>query len=121
MVALRRFSRDARPGRPPPSWLPAHAGTRQFKTRRPITLGLAIGMAAMAIPLFAAPADAAGVPTVTSISTSTGSTGGGTVVTITGTGFVVGATAVTFGTTTGIAVNCTSVTTCSATSPGDQA
>jgi len=57
------------------------------------------------------------VPTVTSIAPTSGPTGGGTVVTITGTNFAVGGTTVTFGGVAAAAVNCSSTTTCTATSP----
>jgi hypothetical protein len=56
-------------------------------------------------------------PTVTSISPTSGPTGGGTVVTITGTNLVVGATTVAFGGSAGTSVSCASITQCTATSP----
>ncbi|TMF74738.1 MAG: hypothetical protein E6I18_12610, partial [Chloroflexi bacterium] len=58
-------------------------------------------------------------PTVTAITPTSGPAGGGTVVTITGTGFstTAGATTVRFGTTTASGVSCASSTSCSATSP----
>jgi hypothetical protein len=57
-------------------------------------------------------------PTVTSVSPDTGSTAGGTPVTITGSGFALGsATAFAFGKTLGTSVNCTSTSTCTVTSP----
>jgi hypothetical protein len=58
-------------------------------------------------------------PTVTSLSPNTGSKGGGTGVTVTGSGFVLGKTATTFafGSAKATAVNCTSTTTCTLLSP----
>jgi hypothetical protein len=56
-------------------------------------------------------------PTVTAISPNTGSADGGTEVTITGTGFVVGATTVDFGSVAADPVDCTSTTTCITGSP----
>ncbi|HET6934996.1 MAG TPA: IPT/TIG domain-containing protein [Candidatus Angelobacter sp.] len=56
-------------------------------------------------------------PTVTSIAPGSGSTAGGDVVTITGTGFAPGATLVFFGAASSANVNCASATSCSATSP----
>jgi hypothetical protein len=44
-----------------------------------------------------------------------------TVVTITGTGFVVGSSTVAFGTSPGTSVSCSSSTSCTATSPGESA
>jgi hypothetical protein len=57
------------------------------------------------------------VPTVTGVSPSTGSVAGGTVVTVTGAGFVVGSTTASFGLVAGTALDCTSNTSCAATSP----
>jgi alpha-tubulin suppressor-like RCC1 family protein len=59
------------------------------------------------------------VPTVTGLSPNTGSTAGGTSVTITGAGFAPGktATVLKFGTTKGTSVNCTSTTECTVVSP----
>ena len=56
-------------------------------------------------------------PTVTSINPTSGANAGGTVVTITGTNFVVGATTVAFGGSAGTSVTCASITQCTATSP----
>jgi uncharacterized repeat protein (TIGR01451 family) len=56
-------------------------------------------------------------PTVTAISPTSGSGAGGTVVTITGTNFLVGATTVAFGGSAGTSVTCTSIAQCTATSP----
>jgi alpha-tubulin suppressor-like RCC1 family protein len=58
-------------------------------------------------------------PAVTGVSPSNGPKAGGTGVTVSGTGFAVGATATLFkfGTTKATAVNCTSSTTCTATVP----
>jgi uncharacterized repeat protein (TIGR01451 family) len=56
-------------------------------------------------------------PTVTAINPTSGSNAGGTVVTITGTNFVVGATTVAFGGSAGTSVSCASITQCTATSP----
>jgi YVTN family beta-propeller protein len=56
-------------------------------------------------------------PTVTAVSPNAGPVGGGTVVTITGTGFVPGSTTVQFGATAGTSVTCSSTTSCSATFP----
>ena len=60
------------------------------------------------------------VPTVTAISPTSGSTAGGTKVTITGTNFVTGAT-VKFGSLTATAVTFNSVTSITATSPAESA
>jgi hypothetical protein len=73
------------------------------------------GLVAGAPAAVAAPA--APSPTITNISPTTGSATGGTVVTITGTGFVPGATTITFGTTPAKATSCTSATTCTVQSP----
>src|SRR5205807_2367726 len=58
-------------------------------------------------------------PTVTSVAPNTGSTAGGTAVTITGTGFGVGtsATVFFFGKQLATSVDCTSSTTCTAVTP----
>jgi uncharacterized repeat protein (TIGR01451 family) len=56
-------------------------------------------------------------PTVTAINPTSGSGAGGTVVTIIGTNFVVGATTVVFGGSAGTSVTCASITQCTATSP----
>ncbi|HTD64816.1 MAG TPA: IPT/TIG domain-containing protein, partial [Verrucomicrobiae bacterium] len=59
------------------------------------------------------------LPTITSISPTNGPSAGGTVVTITGTGFstTAGATTARFGSTAATGVSCSSTTSCSATSP----
>ncbi|HXH92760.1 MAG TPA: FG-GAP-like repeat-containing protein [Thermoanaerobaculia bacterium] len=56
-------------------------------------------------------------PVVTSISPRFAPAAGGTVVTITGSNFIVGATTVKFGATAGTTVSCASTTQCTATSP----
>jgi hypothetical protein len=56
-------------------------------------------------------------PTVTSINPTSGPNTGGTIVTIIGTNFVVGATTVSFGGSAGTNVTCASITQCTATSP----
>ena len=61
------------------------------------------------------------LPSVTAISPAAGTTNGGDVVTITGTGFVVGSTTVAFGAGAGTSVSCASTTSCSATSPAGSA
>ena len=58
---------------------------------------------------------------MTGISPAAGTTNGGDVVTITGTGFVVGSTTVAFGAGAGTSVSCASTTSCSATSPAGSA
>ena len=62
-------------------------------------------------------------PTVTGLSPNTGSTTGGTTVTVTGTGFIVGTTATTFkfGSTSGTSVSCSSTTKCTVVSPAHAA
>ena len=74
-------------------------------------------MSAVLIP--ATPSSATTGPTVTSVSPAFGSQGGGTTVTISGTGFstTTGATTVDFGTTVAIDVSCSSSTSCDATAP----
>ena len=63
------------------------------------------------------------IPAVTLLSPAAGPLGGGTLVTITGTGFVVGSgtTTVAFGAGAGTSVSCTSTTSCTATSPSASA
>ena len=61
------------------------------------------------------------LPSVTGISPAAGTTNGGDVVTITGTGFVVGSTTVAFGAGAGTSVTCALTTSCSATSPAGSA
>jgi hypothetical protein len=58
-------------------------------------------------------------PAITAITPASGPLGGGTVVTITGSGFSIapGATAIVFGPTAATVVSCTSATTCQATAP----
>jgi CSLREA domain-containing protein/uncharacterized repeat protein (TIGR01451 family) len=60
---------------------------------------------------------AAAPPVLSLISPSSGPVAGGTVVTLTGSNFVIGSTAVSFGALPAVAVNCTSATECTATSP----
>jgi alpha-tubulin suppressor-like RCC1 family protein len=62
-------------------------------------------------------------PVVTGLSPSTGSTAGGTSVTVTGAGFAIGTTATVlkFGTTKAKVVNCTSTTMCVVTAPAHSA
>ena len=67
--------------------------------------------------LTAAPAAADTAPTVTAVSPDVGPVAGGTAVTITGTGFIVGSTTVAFGTTPATDVTVTSDTTLTATAP----
>ncbi|MGW1422487.1 IPT/TIG domain-containing protein [Bradyrhizobium manausense] len=61
------------------------------------------------------------VPTITSVSPTAGPVGGGTSVTVTGTGFVIGATTVSFGGTAGTAVSVSSSTSLTVTSPAHAA
>jgi hypothetical protein len=59
-----------------------------------------------------------GPPTVTAVSPASGPKAGGTIVTISGSGFALGAgTTVTFGTVAATAVNCASLSSCTATAP----
>ncbi len=62
-------------------------------------------------------------PTVTEVAPNTGSTAGGTHVTVSGSGFALGATATTFkfGKSKAASVNCTSSTTCTMTAPAHAA
>lgn len=62
-------------------------------------------------------------PTITSVTPNTGPTIGGTIVTITGTGFGVGTTAtlVRFGGARAASVDCTSITTCTVVAPAHKA
>jgi alpha-tubulin suppressor-like RCC1 family protein len=62
-------------------------------------------------------------PTVSNVSPNTGSTAGGTTVTVTGTGFVAGTTATKFkfGLRKGTSVSCASTTTCKVVSPAHAA
>jgi hypothetical protein len=81
-------------------------------------VALMVGLIALAlVPIAAA---AAPGPTVTGLSPTMGPELGGTVVTITGTGFstVPGETSVDFGLDTSATVSCSSSTVCQATSPG---
>jgi hypothetical protein len=57
------------------------------------------------------------VPTVTALSPSAGPVAGGTVVTVSGTNFVVGQTTASFGATAAVLVSCSSGTTCVMTTP----
>jgi hypothetical protein len=61
------------------------------------------------------------VPVISALSPNSGAPGGATVVTITGTGFVVSHTTAKFGTVAGTSVSCTSTTNCTATSPAESA
>src|SRR5919199_44955 len=61
------------------------------------------------------------VPQITGLSPNTGSTAGGTLVTITGAGFVPGTTTVNFGANAAPTVSCASATTCTTTSPAGTA
>jgi hypothetical protein len=62
------------------------------------------------------------LPTVTGLSPTSGTSAGGTAVTVTGAGFALGkvATVLKFGTKKGTAVNCTSSTTCTVVSPAHE-
>jgi hypothetical protein len=62
-------------------------------------------------------------PTITSVTPDTGSAAGGTIVTVTGTGFGVGTSATTFkfGSTPATSVNCTSIATCTVVAPARSA
>jgi hypothetical protein len=62
-------------------------------------------------------------PRVTGLSPNAGSTAGGTIVTVSGSGFVAGTTATTFkfGAAKGLSVNCTSTTSCRVTAPKHEA
>jgi len=63
------------------------------------------------------------LPMITNLSPSTGSTAGGTIITMTGTGFGLGksATKVKFGTPRAISVNCSSSTSCTVVAPAHAA
>jgi hypothetical protein len=63
------------------------------------------------------------VPTVTGVSPNSGSTAGGTSVTVSGSGFALGATAtrIKFGSRFSKSVDCTSSTTCTAVAPANEA
>jgi hypothetical protein len=74
-----------------------------------------VGLVAGAPAAMAAPA--AQSLAITNISPTTGSAAGGTTVTVTGTGFVPGATTITFGTTPARATSCLSATSCTVQSP----
>ena len=82
---------------------------------------VALACSFIAMSLSAAPAGAATVPTVTSVSPSAGPTTGGTVVTITGTGFVVGATTANFGTTPATSCSALATTSITCTAPAHSA
>jgi hypothetical protein len=64
-----------------------------------------------------------GAPTITGLSTSTGSVSGGTVVTVTGSGFAPGTSGTTFvfGKTAAASVNCSSITSCTIVTPAHAA
>ena len=72
------------------------------------------GVSAVASQSFTLP------PTVSAVSPNAGPLGGGTVVTITGSGFVPGSTTVAFGAGAGTSVSCLA-TSCTATSPAESA
>jgi phospholipase C len=59
----------------------------------------------------------AGPPTVTAVTPVTGSTAGGSAVTVTGSGFAPGATALKFGATAAVSVQCGTLNQCTATAP----
>jgi hypothetical protein len=71
--------------------------------------------------IYSTPSPTPAAPTVSSLSPASGSTAGGTTVTITGANFVPGATSVTFGSKPATAVSCPSSTTCLATAPAGSA
>ena len=85
------------------------------------TVDLAVTTAGGTSAISAADKFSFGVPVVTAISPTTGALGGGTVVTIAGTGFVVGSTTAMFGGTAGTSVTCASTVSCAATSPAEAA
>ena len=62
-----------------------------------------------------------GRPVVSAVSPAAGPVAGGTVVSVTGTGFVVGPTTARFGTTAATTIDCTSPTSCTVTSPAGTA
>ncbi len=84
-------------------------------SRKLAVCGLALGKVFASLAS-AAPAHAVGAPTVTGVAPATGPAGGGTPVTITGTGFDATST-VKFGAVAATAVTCSSATSCAATSP----
>ena len=88
-------------------------------TTKAVALGLAIATGIAMLSL--SPAFASSPPTVTGISPTAGPLVAGTVVTITGTNFVVGSTTAKFGTVAGTSVSCSTTTTCTATSPTETA
>jgi len=88
-------------------------------TTKAVALGLAIATGIAMLSL--SPAFASSPPTVTGISPTAGPLVAGTVVTITGTNFVVGSTTAKFGTVAGTSVSCSTTTTCTATSPAETA
>jgi hypothetical protein len=84
------------------------------------TAALTSGQWIMQMVAFRTPASGTGAPTVTSVSPNSGSTAGGTAVTITGTNFATGAT-VTFGTAAATNVAVVNSTTITATTPAGSA
>jgi IPT/TIG domain len=96
----------------------ARGGARVSPPRQFVTTAC-VFVALMSVSLVAVGAAVATppVPTITSLSPTTGPAVGGTVVTIGGTGFEPGTTAIDFSGTPAISVSCTSDTRCTATSP----
>ena len=80
-------------------------------------LAIVVALNLVVAMLSAMSAGAVSPPSVSAVTPNTGSPTGGTVVSISGTGFVPGSTTVSFGTTPGTSVSCSTVTICSATSP----
>ena len=90
--------------------------TGSYSATAPLTSGQWI----MQMAAFRTPAGGTGAPTVSSVSPNSGSTAGGTAVTITGTNFATGAT-VTFGTAAATNVAVVNSTTVAATTPAGSA
>ena len=98
-------------------------GPRRAVLHRSLALVVAAGSVVFALPLVSPPlaAQAASPPTVTAVSPETGTTLGGTSVTITGTNFVSNGTTVAFGSVAGTSVSVSSATKLTVVSPAQAA
>ena len=102
------------------NWSEVPSGGRRANRRVGVTAAVILSSAAIAFAMipFATAASAAGVPTVTAVSPTSGSSSGGTKVTISGTNFT-GATNVVFGTLAAAGYTVVSSTKITAFSPAE--